>query len=298
MNVVFCPYLASMWASMRPLYDEHVSSGDNVCVMPLPYCTRNYDGSVSEYIVDDYPVETVQADITDLERMRPDRIYFHNPYDDHNAITMVNPSFFTKRLAACTSDMVFVPYYTHGFTDGGDIETVIRSAGVRRANHIIVYSDAQKRRYADILAEYSIDWPGRIIVKKHPAYSYDTIPAEWDVIAHGRTLVMLGTSLSTLMHQKHYALDRIADIIHANQNDSVCLVFRPHPLYHATITAMFPELERPYRTIIDNFVRLQQGILDTSADVERSVYHCAEYIGNPSSIVAFFREQGKSIQLI
>lgn len=298
MKIFFCPYIAAMWSSMKPLYDEHIANGDDVSVMALPYCTRNYDGSISEYMIDSYPVDVVSPSIGYLERVHPDRIYYHNPYDDHNTVTMVEPHFFTKKLAQCTDDLVFVPYYTHGYFDGGDLETIIRSAGVRRANHIIVYSEEQKKRYASILGEYSIDWMSKIIVKTRPAYEYDAIPDEWERIARGRKLIMLCSSVGTLINERRTALDKISAAIRDNQNDDVCIVFRPHPLYAATIKAMIPELEKQYNAIVSAFVVNEQGIFDASSDVERSAYFCDEYIGNPSSVVAFFRQHGKPIHII
>ena len=246
MSIVFCPYLSAMWSSMKPLYEEHLAAGDDDRVMPLPYSVKYHDGSRSDFAVDEYPIPTVPADPDDLERMRPDRIYFHNPYDDNNAITMVDPRFFTKQLASFTSDLVFVPYYTHGYTDGGDLETIIRAVGVRRADHIIVWSEAQKVRYASILCTYSVDWMRKIIVKERPSYQFKFIPEEWLLISQGRRLVMLGTSLCSLFGQRRGALDQIAATIRRNQNDDICLVFRPHPLYIDTIKAMMPEIGRAH----------------------------------------------------
>ena len=298
MRVFFCPYIAHMWSSMKPLYEEHINAGDDVSVMALPYCIRNYDGSISDYRVDDFEVDTVPPSIGYLERVHPDRIYYHNPYDDHNAVTMIEPHFFTKNLAQCTDDFVFVPYYTHGYAGGDDLENIIRSQGVRRASHIVVYSEEQRNRFASILLEYSVDWKNRIIVKSRPRYEYDSIPEEWQKIAQGRKLIMLGTSVGTVIDQKKTALDKIAAVISENQNDEVCLVFRPHPLYEATLTAMIPELVPQYHIMVDAFINFKQGIFDTIPDVERSAYFCEEYIGNPSSIVAFFRQQGKPIHII
>lgn len=298
MKVFFLPYIAQMWSSMKPLYEEHISAGDDVSVMALPYCTRRYDESISDYRVDDFEVDTIPPSIGYLERVHPDRIYFHNPYDDHNAVTMIEPHFFTKNLANCTDDLVFVPYYTHGYTDGSDLETIIKAQGVRRANHIVVYSEEQKKRFASILCGYSVDWKDRIIIKKRPQYQYGDIPEEWKKIAQGRKLIMLGTSLGTVIDQRDKALDNISRVISENQNNNVCLVFRPHPLYEATLTAMIPGILKRYHIIVDAFINFKQGIFDTTPDVERSVYFCEEYIGNPSSIVAFFRQQGKPITII
>ena len=69
-------------------------------------------------------------------------------------------------------------------------------------------------------------------------------------------------------------------------------------MYDATLIAMLPYLRNMYHDIVRTFIEYQQGILDTSWDLERAVALCSEYIGDPSSVTAFFREQGKPVKII
>ena len=295
-RVVFCPYLSAMWASMAPLYAEHVAAGDDVTVMSLPYAGRDHSGEVLEYHTDTgYPVPQTVASIHILKEMLPDIIYFHNPYDGNNIITQVQPIFFSKHLAECTDNLVYVPYYTMPGTPGGDLKHIIEAPGVRRANHIVVYSQESANRYMSVL---NIDRE-RIIIKQRPELRTDyEMPDEWQRIARGRRLVMFGTSLLALMDNEVEELAKICNIIGTYQHKDVCLLWRPHPLYDATLTAMLPKLQKTYRGIVNNFVEYQLGILDTSWDLERAVTLCTEYIGDSSSVVGFFHEQGKPVQII
>lgn len=298
-RVVFCPYLSAMWASMAPLYAEHVAAGDDVTVMSLPYAVRDPSGDALEYQTDTgYPVPQTVASVHVLKQMHPDIIYFHNPYDNRNAITQILPAFHSRQLAACTEDLTYVPYYTMPMDPGADVEHIILAPGVRRADHIIVYSKESADAYFSILGQYSVDWKRRIIVKQRPPKTNYTMPTGWQMIAKGRKLIMLGTSLSALINREDDELARITRTITENQNAQTCLLWRPHPLYKATLTALLPHLLLTYHGIVKTFVEHQQGILDTSWDLDRAVTLCSEYIGDPSSVVGFFHEQDKPVRLI
>ena len=298
MKVMFCPYLAAMWGSMSPLYSEHTQAGDDVMVMPLPYTTRDRNGAPMTYRVDEFPVPVLKPSLICLRDIHPDLLYFHNPYDARNAVTMVAREFHSARLAECTDDLTYVPYYTMPVSPGNDVEHIITAPGVLRAKHIIVYSVESRDKYARVLFDKThVDWTSRIIVKQRPKPKTYVMPEEWSIIAKGRDLVMFGTSLSAVIGRKEVELEKIRDVISSHQQET-CLLWRPHPLYDATLTAMLPGLRRQYREIVETFVKSGQGIFDTSWDLERAVTLCSSYVGDPSSVVGFFREQGKPVRII
>jgi len=291
MRVYFCPYCAAMWASMRPLYEEHIDAGDEVYVMPLPYAKKDAAGFEGKYLVDHgFPVETVEpGEIEDA-----DRIYIHNPYDDDNRITRVEPRFWSDRLKKCTKELVFVPYYTMG----GDLQSIILSPGVHNADRIIVWSEGQKEHYRRTLqVYYGEDWTDKITVKQRPAPKHYDIPPEWSRM-QGKRVVFLGTSIGALLRERDAELQKIRVIVKQYQQDGICLLWRPHPLYEATIKAMLPGLEKKYRNLVALYLGENYGIFDLSPDFERAVYLSDEYIGDPSSVVSFFQEQGKPVVII
>lgn len=298
-TIVFCPYLAAMWASLAPIYDMHVAVGDNVVVMPLPYTTRDRYGQPMTYRLDEFPIHMTAPSMIWLRETHPDTIYFHNPYDDKNTVTMIATEFHSPKLAECTDDLVYVPYYTMSCGDGNDVPHIIMTPGVRNANRIIVYSEASRAKYINVLkSKTRRDWSDRISVMQRPTPKTYTMPDEWKAIANGRRLIMFGTSLSAVLYDNMKEIAKIRNFIESHQSSDYCLLWRPHPLYDATLTAMLPELRRPYREILETFVIHQQGILDTSWNLERAVALSSEYIGDPSSVVAFFKEQGKKITII
>ena len=295
-RVVFLPYLSAMWASLAPLYEEHKAAGDDVYVMPLYYGIRDTKGHVSTYRVDNnFPVPTIKPSIEWLKENHPDTIYFHNPYDEINSVTNIHPSFYSSELAKYTDDLVYVPYYSLGI--GGNIPRRGYLPGVRHAHRIIVwtYPDRKQHVLDRVLAQ---GWEGHATVKERPEPKRYTEPLEWGLIRKNRKLIMLGTSLGALLERRDEEFDRITKAIMDNQNDICCLLWRPHPLYDATLYANFPYLRKRYYDMIHNFIRFRQGILDESWDVERAVTLCAEYIGDPSSVAEFFLQQGKPVKYI
>ena len=299
MRVVFCTYLAAMWPSLSPLYDEHVALGDEVIVMPLPYYVRDYTGTPIKRFVDcTFPVKVTAPDFHYLENLLPDRIYFHNPYDDRNRITMIDPEFFSTKLAQCTHDLVYVPYYTFPF--GDDLDSIIMAPGVRVADRIIVWDEKSKRSYIDTLSRLvQKDWSSIITVNDRPVPPiHYSMPKDWKRIAKGRRLIFFNTSVVPLIQDGPHEIRKIHETIAAYQNNDVCLLWRPHPLFEAAVMAIHPELRRAYYRTVDDFKRNRLGIFDTSSDLERAVALSFYYVGDPSSVAIFFEKQNKPVRII
>ena len=148
LEVVFFPYKASMWDSLEsiwkavdedentdayviPMWDSLESvwmaaNGDPDCdayVVPIPYYDRNRDGALGVYHYEggslpEY-VPIVYYENYSLEERRPDIAYIHNPYDQGNYVTTVDPRFYSAELKKYIDKLVYIPYYT---TTGGMAE--------------------------------------------------------------------------------------------------------------------------------------------------------------------------------
>ena len=119
--VVFMPYKAEMWDSMESIW--LACREDPACecrVMPLPY--YEYDkarGGWSQcYDGERFPKEVPVTDYRQysLESACPDLAYIHNPYDDCNYVTSIDPAYYSSELKKYVGKLVYVPYYvTSGF---------------------------------------------------------------------------------------------------------------------------------------------------------------------------------------
>ena len=121
-EAVFLPYKASMWDSLESIWKKlDEDSGWDTYVVPIPYYDKNPDGSFKQmhYEGNEYPdyVPVVDYRKFNLQARHPDTIYIHNPYDDCNFVTSVEPAFYSKVIKNYTDELVYVPYFVLGDID-------------------------------------------------------------------------------------------------------------------------------------------------------------------------------------
>ena len=121
LEILFLPYKASMWDSLESIWKAaYADESCDAYVVPIPYYDRNPDGSMGQYHYEgmEFPsyVPITSYSDYDLEKRRPDVIYIHNPYDDHNFVTSVDTAYYSSELKKYTDLLVYIPYYS---TAGG-----------------------------------------------------------------------------------------------------------------------------------------------------------------------------------
>ena len=168
LEVVFLPYKASMWDSLESVW--MAADADEDCdayVVPIPYYDKNPDGSFREmhYEGEEYPdyVPVTHYKEYDFSKRHPDIIFIHNPYDDCNYVTSVDPFFYSKNLKNFTSKLVYIPYFVLAEPDPDDpnvqenIGHFCIVPGVLHADQIIVQSENMRKVYVDILTKYTAE---------------------------------------------------------------------------------------------------------------------------------------------
>ena len=108
LEVVFLPYEVSMWDSLESVWMAAKADGNcDAYVIPIPYL----DSEKIYYKGDLYPdyVPITKYEEYDFSIRRPDMIFIHNPYDDHNYVTSVHPFFYSSNLKQYTDILVYIP---------------------------------------------------------------------------------------------------------------------------------------------------------------------------------------------
>ena len=131
LEVVFLPYKAAMWDSLESVW--MAAAADENCetyVVPIPYYERNPDGTFSKYHYEgeelpDY-VPVTYYENYEIEKRWPDIVYIHNPYDQYNYVTSIDPRFYSYELKKRTDMLVYIPYYS---TAGGMSEADYYAGG-------------------------------------------------------------------------------------------------------------------------------------------------------------------------
>lgn len=120
LEIAFLPYKSSMWDCMDSVWRAAAADKNCDCyVVPIPYYDRNPDQSFGTFHYEGrmFPTEVPIVDYKsyDLIRRKPDVIYIHNPYDECNLVTSIDPNYYSSKLKKYTDMLVYLPYYVAGY---------------------------------------------------------------------------------------------------------------------------------------------------------------------------------------
>ena len=324
MTIFFLPYKASMWDSLESVWKE--ADKDENCdavVMPIPYFDRNPDGSVREWHWEgnEFPEYVPITDYrnVDLDDVRPDTIYIHNPYDDCNFVTSVAPQYYSDKLKSYTSKLVYIPYFVSNEASA-TIELAERHARMPvyvYADVVVQQSEKMRNKYIEALVKIYGEksrpvWENKIKGWGSPKFDKvikaekreQDIPQEWlDKIKKDdgswKKVIMYGTGLAEMLNSGEQLLDKIENTLafFKQKTDTVMIIWRPHPLLQATLESMRPGLSVRYSKIVGQYCNEGWGIYDDSTDLNRAIATCDAYYGDGSSVTQLFTAANKPVMI-
>ena len=327
-EVVFLPYKASMWDSLESVWKAAEEDEDcDVYVVPIPYYDRNPDGTFSKYHYegDEMPdyVSVTHYENYDIQKRWPDMVFIHNPYDQYNYVTSVDPRFYSMELKKRTDMLVYIPYFVLGEVDPEDDQAVEGMAhfctvsGVLNADKVIVQSENMRKAYIKVLTkacgeETREHWEQTILGIGSPKFDKVQgttregleIPEKWLKIiqkpsGEWKKIILYNTSVSALLEHQEKMLEKMKSVFQVffENREEVALLWRPHPLIEATISSMRPQLWGEYQKIVEKYRAEGWGIYDDSAELERAIALCDAYYGDHSSLVQLCREIRKPVMI-
>ena len=106
--------------------------------------------------------------------------------------------------------------------------------------------------------------------------------------------------LGSLIDHPGRAIGQVDEIVRSfERRREDCLWWRPHPLYAITLKALYPPgLMEYYCNTLRWFDEWDGGIYDDRWDVDSAAMIAHEYLGNPSSVVELFKDQGKKVTIV
>ena len=306
-EIVFMPYNAGMWDSMESIW--LAAKDDPPCdvyVVPIPYYSRNPDQSFGElkYEGESFPdyVPVTHYDLYDLEMRRPDAVYIHNPYDEHNLVTSVDPRFYSHRLKKHTDMLVYVPYFVVAETIAEHFCSV---SAVRHADIIIAQSEPVRKTYAKYAGEKKVIALGSPKIDKviNTKREDQLIPDEWKKLTYKpdgtkKKIVLYLSSIGAVLGGEKLYLAKLRSVFEIfRNNDNAVLWWRPHPLSAITFQSMRPRLLKEYLAIVESYKREGFGIFDDTPDLHRAVALSDAYYGDSSSVLILYCATGKPMML-
>ena len=304
LEIVFLPYKSSMWDSLESVWmAADADENCDVYVVPIPYYDRNPDGSLGTYHYegDEMPdyVPVTYYDNYNLEMRRPDVVYIHNPYDDFNYVTTIDPRYYSRELRKFTNILVYIPYYS---TTGGMAEAQMYCPAYKYADYIITQAEKYRKFFDPSLPDEKL--------KPFGSPKFDRIiricgnppepPATWKDKLDGKKVYFYNTSINGMLGNTDAFLKKMRYVFDCFEGrKDVCLLWRHHPLLESTLETMRPEFKPIYDQLRRYFVENDLGIYDDTTDMTSTIALCDAYIGDAAtSVTSLFGIVGKPLFIL
>ncbi len=326
LEIVFLPYKVSMWDSLESVWKA--AEKDEQCdayVIPIPYYDKNPDGSFRELHFEggEYPeyVPITWYKDYDFEQRKPDVIFIHNPYDNQNYVTTVDPYFYSCQLIKYTDRLVYIPYYLSDKIDINapgvirHMENYVLTQGVLNADKVIVQSENIKKLFIRVLGKNFPEkeksyWERKVRGLGSPKCDRvntmvrddSKLPQNWRDIIYTQSgvrkkVILYNISLSPLL-QNDDMLNKIKDVLaFFKEADDIALWWRPHPLYESTLASMRQELLSQYQEMVAQYKEEGWGIFDEGVDLGWAIAETDAYYGDSSSVVHLYEEAQKPVMV-
>lgn len=312
LEIVFCPYKASMWDSLESVWKAADEDPDcDAYVVPIPYYDRNPDGSFGEFHYEGsgFPayVPITHYAAYNIEQMNPDIIYIHSPYDEYNTVTSVDPRYYSYELKKHTDMLVYIPYYVVAHENVN--ESMFNNSACIHADRVILQSKPLREKYIGLYSRRTdadrSELQRRFVALGSPKFDALVnadkndyiIPDEWKTIIGGRKIVMYNTSISTALADTGLFIKKLRKTIEYFKSSlEYVLWWRPHPLLSSTIESMRSQYLDEYRNIVSQYKREKIGIYDDTPELQRAVILSDIYYGDyKSSVGIIYCATGKPI---
>lgn len=306
-QVVFLPYKAAMWTAFDSIWREASKDPNCECiVMPIPYYELDSNGNPKKYCYekDEYPdyITITHFDDYDIEANFPDMIFIHNPYDDTNNLTRVEPKYFAKNLRNHTNMLIYSPYYTlRSYNPSKGILLCISPATIY-SHKIIVQSERMK----EIYMEHGHN-PNKLIVLGSPKMDAvvnniknpPPVPNVWAEKIKDKHVFLINTHFSFFSRYGEKAYEKIKHIIDyfIERQDSVA-IWRPHPYTDVYLENKYPIYYELYKDLIKLLENENDGIIDRFPDYSYSFSISKGMFSTYSSLVTEYMITGKPIYVL
>lgn len=320
--VVFMPFKAKYWNMMAGLWKEYERSGEYTLIaIPAPYYYKNIDGTVEKFNDDkQYPeyVKIVSPENFDFDNEYVEKIIIQNPYDSYNATTTVHPQFYAKKLAMCTKELIYIPYFETEEINPSDMrayvsmDSYVTMPGVVYSDKVIVQSEGIKALYVKKLSEYFGEetrdiWNTKIIGNgKHyiemenSDSKYDDIPEKWKGYIKKsdgsyKKVILYFICTNDVLENGHRVFDKIKRSMDTflEYEDSVV----PLMMFESNIDEILqmdnPELLEDYNEIKMNFT---QYIVNEN-ELDKAMNLCDAFYGDAGSEAQLCRNSGKPVMI-
>lgn len=277
-DVSFCfmPYKYSMWDSMETLYDACIEKNIETYLSPVSYYTKT-DGVWHD--------ESEEFGCVDKDGVKmADVIVIHNPYDNKNKLTSIDPEYYSWELKRMGKKIVYLAYMGAAPRDG-----FILQPGVMYADYIFTETEEEAERYVSA-------WKNQGINKADNVFCVGGLPKYESIKDDGFKPidVLVCGSLTPFLESP---MDRIRRWKRTIEKYDGNIVFRPHPLLEDGIRWNCPGMMSHYKGFL-LWCKNKGVIVDVTADNQRVLRGAKFLTSDPSSILEMWKRTGKEYEVM
>lgn len=308
LEVVFMPYKASMWDSMESIWKAAKEDSEcEVYVVPIPYYDKKEDHTLGTFHYEgmQYPsdVSVTHYEEYNLKERNPDVVFVHNPYEDCNYVTTIDPQFYAREIKKYTSCLVYVPYFLFPTTEVSN--HLISVPILFYADVVVAQNECVRKAYIDEMKQIELVRAGR----PYEVWALGTpktdkiyqlckngieVPEQWMEEGKGKKKLFINTNVSLILNNQEKFVEnfrRVFGILKKRQD--VFVIWREHPLTEATFKSMSPELLDDYKKLKAEFEKSGLGVFDTNVEAYEAIYFSDCYFGAGGSLLPIYAMTGK-----
>ena len=299
-----------MWDSFESIYLAAAKDEDcEVSLVPVPYYERCPNGALGGFHFENIPdFPTISYEKYDIEKEHPDIVYYHNPYDELNRVTCVDPRFHSKSLRKNATMLVYVDYGMPiwCYRDTGPYSFFL--SGWFEADFYPVYSEQMAINHLTEMKRVNPELKTEIVGLGSPKFDKVInerredfkLPNKWKRILNRKKSILFNASLGALLKNTPGYMIRLKKILNIfyELRDEITLWWRPHPLFIETLSSMRPDMLQMYKSLIKEYKRSGWGIYDDTANLHRAITCSDGYWGDESSLVYLYAATGKPMTIL
>lgn len=326
--IVFMPYKASLWDSLESIWKAAVSDPScDVYVVPLPYCEREFDGTLGEvcYEGEQFPgeVSVINFETFNFTLQHPDMIFIHNPYDEYSIVSTIPPMFYAKELLKYTDKLVYVPWFVLDDFEEEDtgafsmMDYYCTMPGVVCADKVIVQSEQMRKMYIKKLTEFAGEdtetvWEEKILGLGSPKCdkvrerrNAVKMPEEWKKMlfkgdGSRKKVILYNTVPEAILEHGDAMIDKIRNTlaVFEGQKEEIALLWCANLSKSDFVKEMEPKLWKKYQQLVKEYSGAGWGICcDLTKDEEREAIlkFGHGYYGDPDTVVRLCRKSNMAV---
>lgn len=319
LEILFLPYKASMWTSLESIWQAAIEYENcNTTVVPVPYYKlymtegkgeAAYEGKAFPDYVPVTPYEEY-----DIEKMHPDMIFIHNPYDDTNTLTRLPAQYYSSALKQHTDLLVYSPYANFGAFNPVAHPFMCQTKALNYVDYVIVQSKKVAKLYSDAgvakekLLTFGSPKADAIVNKlkeKQP------LPTEWERKLKDRTALLFNISLSYFVAWRNWEETRDEPeeysfamkvierfLTETGREKDYGVIWRPHPLMKDMLRSRGLDREIAFIAEMEQLIQNSENmVIDYNPDYIPAFQRSDGFITTYTSLISEYMITGKPIAL-